>query len=114
MATNVITDVNLSGGDSAGGGIAITADLFGPYTTIHTCHATAMDEVWLWAYNYNAAKQLLAVYFDATQALGYEIPPSSGLVLVVPGMCFTNSVVIAAGTQFAGDVNVFGHVNRIT
>src|SRR5688572_41539 len=92
-------------------------------TTIHTAHATAIDEVWLWAFNSSANDVLLTIEFGGATApdnnIVVTIPksnanPAAGLVAVVPGLCLTNSLTVKA---FAGTTNVVtlsGYVNRIS
>lgn len=86
-------------------------------TTIHTAHATALDEVWLWAVNSStSAVKLTIEWGEATAPDGnieVTVPAESGYMLVIPGMVLTNSLVVKA---FAGTANVIlinGYVNRI-
>ena len=86
-------------------------------TTIHTAHATAIDEVWLWAYNSHTADVVLTIEFGGATApdqnIVQTIPLKTGLVAVVPGLCLTNSLTVKA---FAGTTNVItlsGYINRI-
>ena len=87
-------------------------------TTIHTAHATALDEVWLWAVNSSTtAVKLTVEWGEATAPDGnieVTVPGESGYLMVVPGLILTNSLVVKA---FAGTANVLlvnGYVNRIT
>lgn len=87
-------------------------------TTIHTAHATAQDEVHLWAVNSDASAVKLTIEFGGTTSpddlIEITIPPESGLIEVVPGLTLTNSLLVRA---FAGSANVImigGHINRIT
>ena len=86
-------------------------------TTIHTAHATALDEVWLWAVNSSTtAVKLTVEWGEATAPDGnieVTVPGESGYLMVVPGLILTNSLVVKA---FAGTANVLlvnGYVNRI-
>ena len=86
-------------------------------TTIHTAHATALDEVWLWAVNSSTtAVKLTVEWGEATAPDGnieVTVPGESGYLMVVPGLILTNSLVVKA---FAGTANVIlinGYVNRI-
>ena len=86
-------------------------------TTIHTAHATAIDEVWLWAYNSHTANVVLTIEFGGADApdnnIVVTVPFKSGLVAVVPGLVLTNSLTVKA---FAGTTNVVtlsGYINRI-
>ena len=85
--------------------------------TIHTAHATALDEIWIYAVNSSAsAVKLTLEWGEATAPDGnieVTIPGESGLYLVIPGLLLTNSLVVKA---FAGTANVLvihGFVNRI-
>jgi hypothetical protein len=87
-------------------------------TTIHTAHATALDEIWLYAHNSSASSVKLTLEFGGVAAPDDHIeinigPEGTGLVLVAPGLLLTNSLVVKA---FAGTTNVVtltGYVNRI-
>ena len=87
-------------------------------TTIHTAHATALDEIWLWAVNSSTtAVKLTVEWGEATAPDGnieVTIPGESGYLMVVPGLVLTNSLVVKA---FAGTANVIlvnGYCNRIS
>ena len=86
-------------------------------TTIHTAHATALDEIWLWAVNSSTtAVKLTIEWGEATAPDGnieVTVPGESGYLMAVPGLVLTNSLVVKA---FAGTANVLlinGYVNRI-
>ena len=55
----------LSGGTGDGRGIKVVATTT-PGTTIHTAHATAMDEIHLWAWNSDSVDRLLTIEFGDT------------------------------------------------
>ena len=105
-------------GSTDGMGIKVVASST-PGTTIHTAHATALDEVWLWAVNTHSAAVDLTIEYggvtDPDNLINKDgIPVEDGLYLVVPGLIITNSKVIAA---FAGSANViimYGYVNRMS
>ena len=87
-------------------------------TTIHTAHATSLDEVWLWAFNSHTADVVLTIEFGGATApdqnIVQTIPKNAGLVCVVPGLILTNSLTVKA---FAGTTNVVtlsGYINRIS
>ncbi len=110
------TKVKLSG-STDGKNIKVAATST-PGTTIHTAHATALDEINLWCVNSGAADVKLTVEWGEATApdgnIEMTIPGESGLMLVVPGLLLTNSLVVKA---FAGSANVLlinGYVNRIT
>ncbi len=87
-------------------------------TTIHTAHATALDEIWIYAFNSSASSVKLTIeYGEATAPDGnieVTVLPEAGLVTIIPCLILTNSLVVKA---FAGTTNVImlsGYVNRIT
>lgn len=111
-----ITKTKLSGStDGRGVKVAATSS---SGTTIHTAHATALDEVWLWAVNSDTTARKLTVQFGGTSdpddSIEVTIAAEGGLVLVVPGLIATNSVVIRAFCATANVVIVHGFVNRIS
>jgi hypothetical protein len=113
MAT--YTKVFLSG--STGGlGIKVAAST-SQGTLIHTAHATAMDEIHLWAWNTDTVNRVLTIEYDnATDPddlIEMDIPFQDGLYLVVPGLPLTNKVVYAFAAA-ANVIVVHGFVNRIT
>jgi hypothetical protein len=87
-------------------------------TTIHTAHATSLDEVHLWAVNSDTTARKLTIEFGGTTApddlIEVTIPPESGLVPIVPGMILTNSRVVTAFCATANVVSIGGFINRIT
>ena len=115
MATT-FTKVVLSGSTS-GKQIKVAATATAG-TTIHTAHATSLDEIWLWAVNSSTtAVKLTVEWGEATAPDGnieVTIPGESGYLMVVPGLILTGSLVVKA---FAGTANVLlvnGYVNRIS
>jgi len=114
MAT--YSKVKLSGGtDGKSIKVAATGT---PGTTIHTAHATDLDEIWLYAVNSDSTARKLTIEFGGTSApddlIELTIQPESGLVLVVPGLVLTNSLVVKAFAASANLVLINGYVNRIT
>ena len=87
-------------------------------TTIHTAHASNLDEVWLWAANTDTVTRKLTVEFGGTTApddlIEVSVAGESGLLLVVPGLVLTGSATIRAFAAAANVVNVVGYVNRIS
>lgn len=86
--------------------------------TIHTAHATALDEIWLWAVNSDTTDRKLTIeYGGATSPdclIEVTIPAESGLISVVPGLLLTNSLVVKAFCATANVVMIGGYVNRIS
>jgi len=87
-------------------------------TTIHTAHATSLDEISLWAVNSDTTARKLTIEFGGVAApdnlIEITIPPESGLIPVVPGLILTNSLVVTAFAETANVVMVGGFINRIT
>ena len=120
MAT--FTKVALSG-STQGKGIKVVATA-STGTTIHATgtSSTIIDEIWLYAYNSSTGLVTLTVEFGGTTApdnnIKIDIPPTSGLTLVVPGLILTGTGAAAnTVTAFAGTANVVtlsGYVNRIS
>lgn len=111
-----ITKLKLSG--STDGRMVKVAATSTPGTTIHTAHATNLDEVWLWTVNSDPTACKLTIEFGGTSSpddlIELTVPPESGLRLIVPGLVLTNSVVVKAFAATANVVNVVGFVNRIS
>ena len=93
-------------------------------TTIHATGTSSsiIDEVWLYAYNSSTGPITLTIQYGGTTAVDddikVDIPPTSGLTLVVPGLILTGTGA-AANTvyAYAGTTNVItisGYVNRIS
>jgi hypothetical protein len=86
-------------------------------TTIHTAHATALDEIWLYAHNSSAAVVKLTLEWGEAAVDGnIEINigvEGTGLVLVSPGLLLTNSLVVKAFAATADVITLTGYVNRI-
>jgi hypothetical protein len=87
-------------------------------TTIHTAHATALDEIWLYAHNSSAASVKLTLEFGGVAAPDDHIEinigaEGTGLVLVSPGLLLTNSLIVKAFASAANVITLTGYVNRI-
>lgn len=120
MAT--FTKVALSGSTQGKGIEVVQTSSTG--TTIHTTGTSSsiIDEVWLYAYNSSTGPITLTIQFGGTDTpdndIKVDIPPVSGLTLVVPGLILTgtgsaaNTVYAYAGT--ASVVTISGYVNRIS
>ena len=110
------TKVQLSGG-TTGKNIKVVQTAT-PGTTIHTAHATSVDEVWLWATNSDTTARKLTIEFGGTASpddtIEMTIPAEDGPYLVIPGWTLTNSLVVKAFAATANVVLINGYVNRIT
>lgn len=89
-----------------------------PGTTIHAAHATALDEIHLWAVNSDTTDRKLTIEFGGATApddlIEFTVPAESGLFYIVPGLLLTGSVTCAAFAASANVVLIGGYCNRIT
>ena len=108
----------LLSGSTDGLPIKITQTSIASGDTIHTAHASAKDEVWIWAQNSNTADLKLTLGWGGTtdpdHIFEYTVPAEDGLHLIVPGLPLTNSKVVRAAAASANLVLLVGYVNRIT
>lgn len=114
---STFTKVKLSGSTN-GRGVKIAATATAG-TTLHTADATALDEVWLYLQNNDAAVPIqVTIECGGTGSpddlIIVTVPAKSGLALVIPGLVLTGSVVVAAFASVANKVIAFGFVNRIS
>ena len=113
MAT--FSKVKLSGGTD-GKNIKVAASST-PGTTIHTAHATALDEIWLYAVNSSASDVKLTIEWGEATApdgnIEYTVKAENGLYLIVPGLLLSNSLVVKAFAATANVICINGYVNRI-
>lgn len=113
----------LLSGSTQGKGIKVVATA-STGTTIHATGTSSsiIDEVWLYAYNSSTGPVTLTIEYGGTTApdnnIKLDIPATSGLTLVVPGLILTGTGAAAnTVTAFAGTANVItisGYVNRIS
>lgn len=86
-------------------------------TAVHTAHASALDEIHLYAFNSDTASRTLTVEFGGATApdqnVVLDIPAKAGLIYVIPGLILTNSATVKAFASTANVVTVSGFVNRI-
>ncbi len=86
--------------------------------TIHTAQASAIDEIYLYACNTQAAAILLTIEFGGVTSpddlIEFSIPGHSGLYCVCPGLPLTNTLVVKAFAASANLITIVGFVNRIT
>ena len=87
-------------------------------TLIHTAHATAKDEIYLYACNTQAAAILLTIEFGGVTSpddlIEFSIPGHSGLYCVCPVLPLTDTLVVRAFAASANLLTIVGFVNRIT
>jgi len=86
-------------------------------TLIHTAHATALDEIWLYAVNDTATDRLLTIQWGGTTAtdddIEFTVRAQNGLYLIVPGLLLTGGTVVRAFCAAANAIQISGYVNRI-
>ena len=89
-------------------------------TLIHTAVAgtTAEDEIWLYAHNTSASAVKLTLEWGGVTSPDDLIEVTigadgTGLILVAPGLCLQNGLVVRAFAGTANVLNIFGYVNRI-
>lgn len=107
----------LLSGSTDGKGIKVAASST-PGTTIHTAHATDLDEIWIYAVNSESTARKLTIEWGTADApdgnIELTIPAESGLILVIPGLLLTNGLVVKAFSAAANTTIIHGYVNRIT
>ena len=107
----------LLSGSTNGKGVLVVATATAG-TTIHTAHATDLDEIWLYAVNTSGASVKLTIeYGEATAPNGnieVTVLPEAGLVTILPGLLLTGSLVVKAFAATASVLVLHGFVNRIT
>lgn len=116
MAT--YTKVKLSGStDGKSVKIAATGT---PGTTVHTAHATALDELWVWLTNTDTTDLTVTIEYGGTTdpdnliVKAMTIPAKSPPIPVLTGQILTNSLVVAVFASSANKILATGYVNRIS
>jgi hypothetical protein len=122
MATFSKLTLQPSGATGDGVGILVAATAT-PGTAIHTASSTAsvIDEVWLYAVNYDTTARKLTIQFGGTTAgtndIELTIPAEGGLVLVTPGLPLQGNATPKVVRAFAATgtaIVIYGYVNRIS
>lgn len=79
-----------------------------------------MDEVWIYAQNYDTSSRKLTIQWGGvtagTHEIEFTVPAESGLSLMVPGLVMqgnSTAKVISAYAATAAAIVVYGYVNRI-
>lgn len=111
-----VTEVKLSG--STDGRLIKVVPTATLGTTIHTAHATSLDEIYLWAQNNHSAAVLLTIEFGGVSSpddlIQITLPSKGGLSLIVPGLPLTNGKVVTAFAATANVISIGGRVLRVT
>ena len=118
MATT-FTKIKLSG-STDGLGILVDDDATAG-KTIHEGPADTdqMDEVWIYAANYDTTDRKLTIEYGTASAGGIieqTITAEAGLTLVIPGLIIVGNgspKVIAAFAATTSAIQLFGYANRI-
>lgn len=107
----------LLSGSTSGRNIKVAATST-PGTTLHTAHATAYDEVYLFACNTDTTDRKLTIERGGTTSpddlVEQTIPAEAGWIPVEIGAPLTGSVVVKAFAATANVIVISGWVNRIT
>lgn len=121
MAT--FTKISLQPAGTTGTGLGIpVAATASPGTAIHTASSTpaTMDEIWLYAVNYDTTDRKLTIQYGGTTAgnndIEYTVKAENGLYLIVPGLLLQGNatpLVVRAFAATATSIVVYGYVNRI-
>jgi len=86
-----------------------------PGTLIHTAHATSLDEIWIYAANFDSVDRELTIEFgEAAQNIIVGVPNQEGLIQVIPGFILTNSLIVRAYADVTNKVYIFGWVHRVS
>ena len=111
-------------GNTSGMGILInsgSSGVAGP--TLHTGSSSTdvLDEVWLYAVNYDTTDRKLTVQYGGvtagTNEIEYTVKAENGLYLIVAGLVLAGNAtpkVISAYAATNTSIVVYGYVNRIT
>ncbi len=86
-------------------------------TTLHTVGVSAIDELWIYAYNNDVSAINLTIEWGGTTTtdqITQSIPSKQGLVLIIPGLVLSNSLVIRGFASTGNQITITGFVNRIT
>jgi hypothetical protein len=106
----------LSGGTGDGLGLKITPTATAG-TTVHAAHATAKDEIYIYAFNTHTSDVTLTLEWGDVTApddlIEHVVPATDGLHLITPGLILTNKT-IGAFASVADVIIIYGFVNRIT
>lgn len=103
-------------GSTDGAPVKITATATAG-TTFHTAHATALDEISMYATNTDTVERQVTVEFGGATAPDFNVKvkvPPGETILAIPGVPLTNSKTCKAFADAANVVNMFGYINRIS
>jgi hypothetical protein len=101
-----------------GKGIKVAA-VATPGTAIHTAvnSTTALDEIWIYAFNSHTADVVLTIEWgEATAPDGNDvitIPSQAGRYLVIDGRLLNNNLIVKAFASVTNVIIIDGFVNQI-
>lgn len=110
-----ITKVKLSGSTN-GRPIKVAATATAG-TTLHTAHATALDEITIYLTNTDTVDRVATIEFGGVTSpddLVKITVPAQDTILAIPGVPVTGAVVVACFAAAANVINAIGYVNRIS
>ena len=107
-------------GSTNGKLIEITGTNTATANIVHTAvtGTTNFDEIWIWAFN--AHTTTVKVYIewgthaDSDDLIVKQIPPDSGLYLLIPGQILNNGMTVEIFAGTASKVFISGYVNHMT
>lgn len=112
MATTKIT---LSS-STDGKGIKVAA-IATPGTTVHTAHASDIDEIHIYAVNTSKFDERLTLEWGGTNdpddTIEFTVPSEDGLHLISEGLVLTNSLIVRAFSDASNVIVLHGYANRI-
>lgn len=87
-------------------------------TLIHTAHASALDELFLYCQNTDTSDRKLTLEWGGVTSpddlIEQTIPAESGLILVAPGLLISGGLIVRAFAASANVLTITGYCNRIT
>jgi len=86
-------------------------------TLIHTAHASAKDELYLYATNFDTVDRLLTIEWGGVTSpdnlIAMMIPSKDGPHLIIPGWNISGGLIVRAFAAAANVVGIGGYCNRI-
>ena len=101
-----------------GSAMKVTGTISATAITVHTAHATSLDEVTLYAWNSAATAKLLTLEIggstDPDKIIEVQLEPNTaGLQCVLPSIRVTGSITIEAFAETADVITLYATINRI-
>lgn len=111
---------NLLSGSTNGKQILVSGTTSGAAITVHTAVAgtSALDEVYIYAYNLNTVNVTLTLMWGGTTSpddyMTISISAQAGRVLLVDGKLLQNGLIVKAFASDGTSILLDGFVNKIT